>query len=75
MSWDEGHPLNGEAESVDELADDDKVWICQACGKESRTVSGFDGMGRHVASRGWDVSCALNARLCDRKTKEPVSDG
>ena len=56
-------------------ADEDEVWICQACGKESRTESGFDDKGKHVASYGWDVSCMLNAVLCNKATKEPVSDG
>ena len=38
------------------LADEDKVFVCQACGKMSK-----DRYGDHKISRGWDESCMLYA--------------
>lgn len=36
-----------------------QVWVCGACGKRSR-----DMYGNKSLSRGWDVSCVMNAVLC-----------
>lgn len=38
----------------------DTFWFCQACGKISLTKTGFDTNDKHVAEKGWDVSCMLN---------------
>lgn len=32
------------------------IWVCLACGKTERDLAGI--------TRGWDVSCAINAVLC-----------
>jgi hypothetical protein len=47
-----------------DLAPDDQVWVCSACGKTSRSKYGFDAMNRQCADRGWDESCMLNSVLC-----------
>ena len=39
------------------------VYVCGACGKRSR-----DLYGNEKISRGWDVSCVLNAILCVEAT-------
>lgn len=36
-----------------------QIWQCQACGKTSEDLYGING--KH--SRGWDISCVLNAIL------------
>jgi len=35
-------------------------FFCHACGKISLTKTGFDANDRHMAEKGWDVSCMLN---------------
>lgn len=44
------------------------VYVCGACGKRSR-----DLYGNEKISRGWDVSCVINAILCVEATL--VMDG
>lgn len=44
-------------------ADAGHVYQCQACGKLSATLSGWDADGKRTAQRGWDVSCLLNAQM------------
>ena len=46
-----------------ELAPRGKVWVCQACGKRSRTRYGFDAEKNRVCDHGWDESCMMNAEL------------
>jgi len=53
-------------------APDDKVWVCGACGKTSRTQYGFDKNDKNVCDRGWDESCMMHAVLC---YKEKDADG
>lgn len=43
---------------MNEVAPDGYLWVCMACGKRSR-----DKYGNQKLSRGWDVSCVLNAQL------------
>lgn len=38
-----------------------KVWVCPACGR----IQPYDRCGDANGSRGWDVSCVLNAVLLD----------
>lgn len=45
------------------LAPEGYEWVCQACGKKSRTKFGFDDHDNSVADYGWDESCMLNAAL------------
>lgn len=45
------------------LAPDGFMWVCQACGKKSRTKYGFDDENNPTADRGWDESCMLNSQL------------
>jgi len=40
-----------------------EVFVCSACGKRSRDRYGFQAI-----DPGWDVSCALNAVLCDESS-------
>lgn len=40
-----------------ETAKPGKVFVCMACGKQSRDKYGFDPI-----SRGWDESCMLNSQ-------------
>jgi len=46
------------------------LWICTACGKTSPVREG----GHPETSYGWDVSCYVNAEVCDcyRCTKERI---
>ena len=46
-----------------ELAPHGKVWVCQACGKRSRTRYGFDTKKNRVCDHGWDESCMMNCEL------------
>lgn len=46
-----------------ELAPHGKVYVCQACGKRSRTRFGFDTEKNRVSDHGWDESCMLNCEL------------
>ena len=46
-----------------EIAPDDSLYVCCACGKTSTTAYGFDAVGNSTATPGWDESCMLNARL------------
>lgn len=54
------------------IAPEGQVWVCAACGKKSRTRSGFDSQGKRTAiDNTWDESCMLNAVLCyERKLNE-----
>jgi hypothetical protein len=52
------------------------VWVCQACGKTSRTKYGFLDNGERsfedgtpVSDPGWDESCMLHAVLCEYPKK------
>ena len=47
------------------LAPEGKTWVCQACGKTSRSRYGFDAAEKSVAMGGWDESCMLNCSLFD----------
>lgn len=42
---------------MNEVAGEDKLFVCLQCGKWSKTLSGNT---KHV-SRGWDESCIMNA--------------
>lgn len=44
------------------------IWVCGACGKTARDRYGSDNPR-------WDVSCALNAILCDEATLVRNEDG
>ena len=49
--------------------DEDKIWVCGACGKTSE----YDCYGMEGKySYGWDESCTMNSVLC---SKEKNSDG
>jgi len=54
----------------DELAPEGFTWICPACGKWSRSRSGFDPENKRVAEAGWDEACFLHAVLCRPATPE-----
>ena len=41
------------------VAPEGQVYVCGACGKQSRDLYGFQKI-----SSGWDESCMLNAVLC-----------
>jgi hypothetical protein len=47
----------------DALCDEPNRWVCGACGKTSRSQSGWHESER-VADYGWDESCMLKAILC-----------
>ena len=49
-----------------QTAPEGQVWVCGACGKQSR-----DKYGEHRISYGWDMSCMMNAVLCWEQGKEP----
>ncbi len=51
-----------------EIAPKGAIFVCQACGKRS-----YDLYGMQKISPGWDVSCTMNAILCEEKTL--VMDG
>ena len=60
------------ASSMNERADEDKVFVCMACGKTSTTRYGFiegDKPGEYVstASSGWDEACMLNCNEVEKK--------
>lgn len=61
-------------EDVNALAPEGQVYVCTACGKVSRTVSGFDDDNNHVADWGWDVSCTMRATLCYESSIERGDD-
>lgn len=42
-----------------QVAAQGQVFVCGACGKQSK-----DKYGEQMIGRGWDVSCMLNAVLC-----------
>lgn len=53
------------------LCSEGTIWVCGACGRQSKTRYGFlvGGStalpdGTRIASQGWDASCMLNAVLC-----------
>ena len=46
-----------------QIAPPGAVFVCGACGKRSRDLYGYEKI-----SRGWDVSCVLNAILCREDT-------
>jgi hypothetical protein len=56
--------------SVYEPAPDGQIFICGACGKESKTMSGIYENGAEAALGSWDESCMLNAILCYTKKGE-----
>jgi len=58
-----------------DLAPAGKVWVCIACGKTSRSRFGFDKDNKNCCDPGWDVSCALNARLYDESQLERGPSG
>lgn len=43
------------------MSDVEEVWVCTACGKMSH-----DQYGSQPISRGWDVSCMMNAQKMPR---------
>ncbi len=45
------------------VAPEGQTWVCQACGKTSRSRYGFDAANKSVAMRGWDEICMMNASL------------
>lgn len=44
---------------MNEVAPVGQIWVCTACGKQSR-----DRHGEQAVSKWWDVSCMLNSILC-----------
>jgi len=48
---------------MNKIAKDGQVFVCAACGKRSK-----DQYGTKAIDHGWDVSCMLNAVLCDEKS-------
>ena len=57
-----------------ELAPPGRVYVCAACGKQSRNRAGWlkDTNERVAISDGWDSSCMLHAVLCyDRPSNNP----
>ena len=50
----------------DEKASKGKIWLCLVCGKTSPTKYGFD-------TKGWDVSCMINAKLVNKNELEQNS--
>jgi len=48
--------------SEDRYAPKGMVWVCLCCGKISPNDRHNDD---HLATRGWDVSCSLNASLIE----------
>jgi transposase-like protein len=46
------------------VAPEGQVWVCAACGKQSK-----DKYGYQKISRGWDESCMLNSVLCYDKQR------
>lgn len=52
----------GEHGQYHRVAKDGFVFVCRACGKQSK-----DNFGYQSISRGWDESCMLNAVLCEAK--------
>ena len=45
---------------MNETAPEGQVWVCAACGKQSRDRYGY----------GWDESCMLHAVLCFEQKNE-----
>ena len=52
---------------TNEVAPSGYVFICLGCGKMSK-----DRWGNRAISKGWDVSCMLNAVLALEKGLEPI---
>lgn len=59
------------AERITTPAPAGQTWVCDACGRVSRTKAGFLAGGARttpdgapVATHGWDESCMLHAVLC-----------
>lgn len=53
------------ADDSNKLATPPRVWVCAACGKQSRSRSGYGPDGERAAiSDGWDSSCTTWAVLC-----------
>lgn len=52
------------------FAPEGAIFVCKACGKTAKDICG----GKD-ASYGWDVSCSLNALLCDEKSIERDENG
>jgi len=48
---------------MNQLAKEGQVFVCGACGKRSK-----DRYGEEAIDLGWDVSCAVSAILCDKKS-------
>lgn len=48
---------------TNEIAPKGAIFVCTHCGKRS-----YDLYGDQKISRTWDVSCVLNAVLCDEKS-------
>jgi len=46
-----------------DIAPDDCVFVCFACGKISRSRYGFDINNKKVCMFGWDESCMMNCDL------------
>lgn len=53
-----------------QVAESGQVFVCMACGKCSR-----DRYGAQAIDHGWDVSCAMNARLCASESLQRDADG
>jgi len=46
------------------------VWVCNMCGRSSRTRYGFDSNNCSCADQGWDAGCMMNSVLCYER-KDP----
>lgn len=57
-------PVKLPVKSGDYVAPPGHIFLCDACGKVSRTRYGLDGSAQH----GWDESCMLNASLMKEAT-------
>jgi len=57
-----------------DIVTDDLIFVCQACGKTSRSKYGFDDKGDHCCQHGWDESCMMNCELIKKDSLEKVYD-
>ena len=62
--------MSQETKGTD-IAPDGQIWICQACGKRSKSQFGFDAAGKRTnLDHGWDESCMMNSVLVYEKKRE-----
>ena len=46
------------------------TWLCERCGKKSRSKYGFNRSGANVCDTGYDAACAMNSFLCTTKGED-----